>query len=228
MILILIRIILYCSILNACNTASTNKDIQSKSYNNSRKIVVKILPLGKVPLDYLQFVQSNLQKDFSEVQILPKAELPKFAFVGLRKRYDAQKMLAHLQDIYKKRKFSERTFLVGVTEKDLCQNRQNAKLWKGKKGFGVPDYGIMGLGYQPKGEYSDASLKVNINSTKRLCRNTKEQLLKLIKHELGHNCGLPHCNDKQCIMRDAEGGNHFDEMNGFCKKCKLKFAVLDN
>ena len=82
----------------------------------------------------------------------------------------------------------------------------------------------MGLGYRPESSNTLPSKKVNVNSTNVLKSNKKEQLVKLIKHELGHNFGLPHCPNKSCIMRDAEGGNHFDEMTGFCKKCKLKFA----
>jgi archaemetzincin len=38
-------------------------------------------------------------------------------------------------------------------------------------------------------------------------------------HELGHTQGLPHCKNKTCFMRDAEGGNHLGEETGFCQFC---------
>lgn len=213
-------------LLNSCELKSDEKSANSRESKEYSKWAVVIQPLGEVNPEYLTFVKNSLQKDFSSVKFLPKMNLPRTAFVGIRKRYDANKMLWYLQNLYVKRKYSKETFLVGVTESDLCQNRRNPDLWKGKKGFGSPDYGIMGLGYQPESKNTVPSKKVNINSTKRLNSNKKEQLVKLIKHELGHNFGLPHCPNKSCIMRDAEGGNHFDEMTGFCEKCKLQFATI--
>jgi archaemetzincin len=211
-----------CALLGSCGSKSDSESLMDHESVKSSKLVVYIQPFGTVNPGYLAFVKNSLQKDFSSVKILPKMNLPRTAFVGIRKRYDANKMLWYLQNLYVKRKYSKETFLVGVTESDLCQNRRNPDLWKGKKGFGSPDYGIMGLGYQPESKNTVPSQKVNINSTIRLNSNKKEQLAKLIKHELGHNFGLPHCPNKRCIMRDAEGGNHFDEMTGFCLNCKLK------
>ncbi len=224
----LFKITLPCLMLNACTTKPNSNSKPSISIEKSRTMSVLIQPFGEVPLGYLQFVKSSLRNDFSEVQILSKIELPQFAFVGFRKRYDANKMLKFLQELYEKRKYSSGTFLVGITQKDICQNRQNPELWKGKKGFGSPYYGIMGLGFRPHDKNGVPSLKVNINSTKRLKSDVKEQLDKLIKHEIGHNFGIPHCSDLHCIMRDAEGGNHFDEMYGFCKKCNSKFETCGN
>lgn len=48
------------------------------------------------------------------------------------------------------------------------------------------------------------------------------ELRKLMLHEMGHVEGLPHCRKaKTCIMRDAEGKNHFSELNDFCSSCKV-------
>ena len=212
-------------ILGACGSKSDSESLFTHKSGKSSKLVVYIQPFGNVNPDYLTFVKSSLQNDFSSVKILPKMNLPKKAFVPIRRRYDANKMLWFLEDLYITRKYSNEILLVGVTESDICQNRTNPKEWKDKKGFRSPDYGIIGLGYQPKSSNTISSKKVNINSTYRLKSNKKEQLVKLIKHELGHNFGLPHCPNKSCLMRDAEGGNHFDEMTGFCKRCQSKFAL---
>lgn len=217
-------VLFLCVLLVACGTKSDSESLIAHKSGKSIKSVVCIQPFGNVNAGYLTFVKNSLQNDFSSVKILPKMNFPRTAFVKIRHRYDANKMLGILQGLYVEHKYPKETFLVGVTESDLCQNRENPKIWKGKKGFGSPDYGIMGLGYRPKSKNIVSSQKVNINSTRRLNSNKKEQLVKLIKHELGHNFGIPHCPNKSCIMRDAEGGNHFDEMTGFCKKCKLQFA----
>ena len=217
-------VLLFGLLLNSCVHKSDEKSINSSESKEHSKWVVVIQPLGEVNPDYLTFVKRSLQGEFSSVRILPKINLPKKAFVPIRRRYDANKLLWFLEDLYITRKYSNEIFLVGVTESDICQNRTNPKEWKDKKGFGSPDYGIIGLGYQPKTKKVVRSKMVNINSTKRLYSNKKEQLVKLIKHELGHNFGLPHCPNKSCIMRDAEGVNHFDEMTGFCENCKKQFA----
>ena len=71
----------------------------------------------------------------------------------------------------------------------------------------------MGLGFEPG--------NACVVSTYRLSRNNLlNQLDKLTLHELGHTQGLPHCNKKECFMRDAEGGNYFDEETSFCQSCK--------
>ena len=212
-------------ILGACGSKSDSESLFTHESGKTCEFVVHIQPFGNVDPDYLTFVKHSLQNDFSSVKILPKMNLPKKAFVPIRRRYDANKMLWFLEDLYITRKYSNEILLVGVTESDICQNRTNPKEWKDKKGFRSPDYGIIGLGYQPKSSNTISSKKVNINSTYRLKSNKKEQLVKLIKHELGHNFGLPHCPNKSCLMRDAEGGNHFDEMTGFCKRCESKFAL---
>ena len=211
-------------LLNSCGSKTDSESRLTHKSGESSKLVVYIQPFGNVNPGYLTFVKNSLQNDFSSVKILPKMNLPQKAFVPIRRRYDANKMLWFLEDLYIKRKYSKEIFLVGVTEAVLCQNRTNPKKWKGENGFGSPDFRIMGLGYRPESSNTLPSKKVNVNSTNVLKSNKKEQLVKLIQHELGHNFGLPHCPNKSCIMRDAEGGNHFDEMTGFCKKCKLKFA----
>jgi archaemetzincin len=47
------------------------------------------------------------------------------------------------------------------------------------------------------------------------------QFYKVAIHELGHTQGLPHCENKTCYMRDAEGGNPLEEEVDFCKTCKM-------
>ena len=215
----------FCVLLGDCGSKSDSVSKRAHESGKTCEFVVHIQPFGNVDPDYLTFVKHSLQNDFSSVKILTKMNLPKKAFVPIRRRYDANKMLWFLEDLYIKRKYSKEIFLVGVTEAVLCQNRTNPKDWKGKNGFGTSDFRIMGLGYQPKSSNSISSKKVNINSTYVLKSNKKEQLVKLIKHELGHNFGLPHCPNKSCLMRDAEGGNHFDEMTGFCTRCKSKFEL---
>lgn len=98
---------------------------------------------------------------------------------------------------------------IGLTSKDISAAR-------GK----IRDFGIMGLGYRPG--------KACVASKYRLSReNTDEQFYKVAIHELGHTQGLPHCPEKMCFMRDAEGKNPTDEETDFCRKCKT-FLINKN
>ncbi|PBJ14533.1 hypothetical protein [Flavobacterium sp. ACN6] len=73
--------------------------------------------------------------------------------------------------------------------------------------------GCNGLGYKPG--------KACVVSDFRLSQENKNnQFYKLVLHELGHTAGLPHCEIKTCLMRDAKGGNPLDEEKDFCFKCK--------
>lgn len=42
----------------------------------------------------------------------------------------------------------------------------------------------------------------------------------IVSKELGHTQGLNHCPEKTCLMRDAEGKDHLNELKDFCPKCK--------
>lgn len=88
---------------------------------------------------------------------------------------------------------------IGITMQDISTTKGNN-----------PDYGVMGLGFQPG--------KACIASNFRL--RDKKNFFKVALHELGHTTGLPHCPEKTCFMRDAEGGDPTGEESGFCTKCK--------
>lgn len=71
----------------------------------------------------------------------------------------------------------------------------------------------MGLGYMPGNACVISTFRLKGN-------NQAEKLYKVAIHELGHTQGLPHCPDKSCFMRDAEGKDHLNEEVHFCPKCK--------
>ena len=71
----------------------------------------------------------------------------------------------------------------------------------------------MGLGYRPGNACVVSSYRLSK-------KNKTEQFYKVALHELGHTEGLPHCKNKTCLMRDAEGGNPLNEEKEFCISCK--------
>jgi archaemetzincin len=91
---------------------------------------------------------------------------------------------------------------IGLTTKDISTT-------KGDK----LDWGIMGLGYCPGNACVASSFRLK-------GINKLEKLFKVSIHELGHTFGLNHCQIGNCLMRNAEGKDHLNEMLDFCRACK--------
>jgi archaemetzincin len=129
--------------------------------------------------------------------IRPAIPLPSSAYYTPRARYRADTIISYLS-----RHIGADTVIIGITDQDISTS-------KGK----IPDWGVMGLGYCPG--------NACVVSTFRLSqKNLSSQFYKVAVHELGHTQGLPHCPEKTCFMRDAEGGNPVNEETGFCQSCK--------
>lgn len=95
-----------------------------------------------------------------------------------------------------------REVYVGITTRDISTTKDD-----------IPDWGIMGLGFQPG--------PASVVSTFRLHKNNvPEELFKVAIHEVGHTMGLAHCEVRTCFMRDAEGKNSTGEEKEFCPQCK--------
>jgi archaemetzincin len=160
--------------------------------------VVVIQPLGEVNAAIVNTVYEKIRHHHSYVILKKTIALPASTYYPLHKRYRADKLIDFLKQFG-----SLDTVIVGLTMSDISHTKGN-----------IEDYGIMGLGFCPG--------RACVISTYRLRKKSiEDQIGKLALHELGHTQGLPHCPDPKCIMRDAEGGNHYDEFNDFCAKCKL-------
>jgi len=124
-------------------------------------------------------------------------QLPTKSFYPPKNRYRADLLIKYLSDFG-----SADTVVIGLTNKDISTTKGD-----------ILDFGVMGLGYCPGNSC--------VVSTFRLAKtNLSEQFYKLVIHELGHKQGLPHCSNKTCFMRDANGKNVFNEVKDFCPSCK--------
>lgn len=159
--------------------------------------VIVIQPFGDFPKTESQLVLKQIKEINPATVLRNNIPFPKTAFYKPRNRYRADSLIKFLSA-----KVGRDTVIVGLSLKDISTH-------KGK----IKDWGVMGLGYCPG--------KACIASSFRLSKNkTREQLYKVAIHELGHTQGLPHCKDKSCLMRDAEGGNPLNEEKDFCASCR--------
>ena len=190
----------------SCNEIS-NHENNFKSKSDYRKKVEKvsilIQPFDGLPISTAKSIAMQLKEIYSGDVIVNKTiPLPKNALNQSQTRYRADSLIRYLGTIVKNGQL-----IIGLTSKDISTT-------KGK----YADWGVMGLGFCPG--------KSCIASTFRLKgKNRLEKLFKLAIHELGHTQGLArtnanHCTIKTCLMRDAEGRDHLDELKEFCSVCK--------
>ncbi|MCC6369435.1 MAG: Zn-dependent protease [Bacteroidia bacterium] len=190
----------------ACNNLPQKqqeaKTLANKQADDKTELCVILQPFEGIPQTYVDLVEKQLPNFLPCLKKNKSIALPHSAWYAPRQRYKADTLIDFLAN-----KTPAGFVTLGLTHFDISTTKGN-----------VADYGIMGLGFQPG--------KACVVSYFRLSKtNTKEQFLKLCLHELGHTQGLPHCPDKTCFMRDAEGKNKADEEKAFCASCK-KVLIL--
>jgi archaemetzincin len=161
--------------------------------------------LGKIDSHYIKSSSDALRNYFKvDTLIFVEAELPEETYYQPRNRYRADKLIRHLRDTYSTQK------VVGLTSKDISTTSGEQE-----------DWGIMGLAFRP-----GKSCVISTFRTFRGARNEehkKERLNKVVIHEFGHTLGLPHCENSECVMRDAQGKvATVDQVNDFCTSCKSR------
>ncbi len=161
-----------------------------------RDRIVVLQPLGTFSEVDAVRVRDELRATFKSVVLRESIPIPANAYYPARSRYRADSLLRYL-----KRQGSADTVVVGLLNKDIS-------VTKGSHA----DWGVMGLGYRPGNACVASSFRVRK-------ANRSQQFYKVVVHELGHTQGLPHCPERSCFMRDAEGGNPLDEERRFCASC---------
>ncbi len=166
------------------------------SINKPRAIIIQ--PFNDLSPIQIEIIYKQLKIINPNIVLRKAIPLPASTFYKPRNRYRADLLIRFLRTLT-----NSDTVVIGMTSKDISTT----------KGM-VEDWGIMGLAYRPG--------NACVVSTYRLTKaNRSEQFYKVAIHELGHTHGLPHCENKICYMRNAEGGNPLDEEIDFCKSCKV-------
>ena len=152
--------------------------------------------------------------------MLPEKELPKTAFINIKSpRYRADSIIK-IQHRIQSKSFD---YILGLTNKDISitkfdkNNKIKNPIWK------YNDFGVLGLGYCPGNSCVISSFRLK-NENKEL---EYSRLKKVVIHEFGHNLGLKHCSNKQCVMTSAaEKISTIDkEKMELCKICKRQLEL---
>jgi archaemetzincin len=159
--------------------------------------VIAIQPFSDFNPSLTKLVYQKLKEINPNTILRTPIQLPQKAYYPPRNRNRADSLIKYLSNFV-----SADTVVIGLTNKDISTTKGD-----------ISDFGVMGLGYCPGNSC--------VVSTFRLAKtNISEQFFKLAIHELGHTQGLPHCSNKICFMRDANGKNVFNEEKDFCPSCK--------
>lgn len=181
------------------------------------KRIVGIQPYEKFSNEEAKLISFVIDSFYKlETKILPNKELPKIAFTKIKSpRYRADSIIKIQNQNIPKNVY----YVLGLTNEDISvtKNDKNGHILEPK--WKYCDFGVMGLAYRPgkSAIVSKFRLRDNYNHTIEMNR-----LKKVAVHEFGHNLGLPHCPNKNCVMTSAaEKLTTIDnEKLALCSKCK--------
>ncbi len=193
-----------CAILSCCKSPSKNKIAIQPYYPIDSVVVIPI--------------KNFLAELYScDVILLERKDLPQRAFVKIKSpRYRADTIIQSL----KKTKPDSIDFVLGLTNMDISTTKKD-KLGRIKKPIHrYQDWGIFGLGYRPGPSSIVSGFRLKHKNRKRFI----QRLMKVSAHEVGHNLGLKHCPNKNCLMTDAcERIQTIDKVQmDLCTQCKTR------
>jgi len=158
---------------------------------------IAIQTLSGFPSDIRDTVKQSIVDYYHfNVVVYKDISIPKQFYTDIKSpRYRADSIIRFL----KVNKADSIDHIIGLTTKDICITKYGDDGKIKSPASKYTDWGIFGLGYRP-----GASCVVSIKGLKHVSRKKYiDRIKKVTLHELGHNLGLPHCDNQHCFMRDA-------------------------
>lgn len=192
--------------------------VACSSNNGAKKIAIQ--PFLGISQNYVLEVKQALELYYGiSVVVLKPIALPQKAFVNIKSpRYRADSLIRFLR----RNKADSIDFIIGLTHRDISITKRDKKGNIKKPESRYKDFGIFGLGFRP-GSSCVVSI-FRLASGKNGKSKHLSRLKKIACHEIGHNFGLKHCQNKKCFMQDAaEKISTIDGVsNELCAACLKK------
>ncbi|MCB9188233.1 MAG: hypothetical protein H6599_03015 [Flavobacteriales bacterium] len=214
----IVLLIIFSSSLTSCFKSVDQVDAET---------TVLVQPFEGMEKDLVDTVLLTFKEVYGvQAYTVPSIKIPDYTFVNIKSpRFRADSLIRYLRDsIYPKH--DQVDYVVGLIDEDISTTKYSDYSSRSIKSpeYKYKDWGIYGLGFCPG--------KSCIVSTHRLKKGTTVEnfILRLKKvscHELGHNFGLPHCPNKDCIMQDAaETIKTIDNVElHLCDDCRKKIGL---
>lgn len=166
------------------------------SIRDRSSLTIAVQPYDEVPASWLDSIAAALEREHgAQVYMLSSRALPTTAFTHTKTaRYRADSLLRHLLHI----KPDSIDLILGLTRHDMSTTKYDAAGQVLEPASRYSDWGVFGLGYRPG--------KASVLSSFRLGQGHHlliQRMQKVAVHEVGHNRGLPHCDNQSCVMRSA-------------------------
>lgn len=186
-------------LVGCVNSENQVASVKNKPIMAVAERIIFIQPLNNVPKEYIELVESQIQSRFTRVVVLDNINLNNRLMNASHTRYRADSIIRFLRA-----KTPDKAVTVGLICDDISTTKGAYK-----------DWGVIGLGFRPGNSCVVSSYRLK-------GENRLEKFGKVALHEVGHTSGLNHCPVRNCLMRDAEGKDHLDELQEFCDRCKSK------
>jgi archaemetzincin len=176
---------------------------------------VGIQPLGAVKHEYLDSICVSIRKAYGlKAIILPRQKMPERFSVNIKApRYRADSII----HFYATHKPDSLHTILAVTEYDISITKKDSFGEIKKPVSKYTDWGVFGYGFCP-----GASSVISTYRLKSSGSETVDRVVKVAMHEAGHNLGLRHCKNTDCVMQDAaEKISTIDRVErALCEQCK--------
>lgn len=184
--------------------------------NNQNKIIA-LVPLEMHNQAELMAIQRRLSNFFNiHVMILGSLAIPPAFRDTAADSYSADSLAVFLK------RFTNDSVVevVGITHEDIYAFQEYDIQRKNRTGLPGFSKNVFGLGYLPGNACIISDYRLMSTDTGLLYN----RLRKVIIHEIGHNLGLRHCSDDQCLMSAANGNMEIlnKKTGDFCTSCRKK------
>lgn len=194
----------------SCTFLSCKEDIKSTSK------VIAIQPLSEFPFHLTDTIRKSIEDYYHfNTVVYEVVEMPKTSYINIKTpRYRADSLLRFLRNI----KPDSINYIIGLTIKDISTTKYATNGEIKPPTFKYKDWGVFGLAFCPGVSCVVSNFRIK-HPNKVIYI---DRIKKITLHELGHNLGLHHCDNKNCFMTDAaESISTIDQVElNLCENCK--------
>jgi len=180
--------------------------------------IIGVIVLNDFDETNISYIVNNIESYYNcTCKLLNPIQIPSNCITTVKtERYRADSIIRYLVSI----KPESVDYILGLTNENISNTKRdlNGKVKYPESYF--CDISIFGLGFCP----GKSCVVSSFNFKNANINLVKARLQKITIHELGHNFGLPHCKNENCVIQDAgETVKILDESDTkLCQKCCKK------